>query len=259
MMARAARTPRVAVLPLHSVGEESESAASRWRVSPEFLESNWFRFASGKLARFARWVNGVFSSPFFSARRFSPSPSRRRRIPPARPLVVPPEGYSHGGGLAAPLFREGRWTEDAQQSSKKKTMKTTSQKNNSRTPGQIRTVEQQTVAAPQAQPDKKDNRLPIDTDARKKNRTLPTEKVLNLLLNGSPELYRLAEVVGKWVWVQFKEQPAAEIRQQLAQLGFHWNRERQAWQHPCGQFRLASVQDPHEKYSSYYPADIRAN
>ena len=105
--------------------------------------------------------------------------------------------------------------------------------------------------------EKPDNRLPIDTEARKKNRTLPTPKVLNLLLTSAPEIYRLAEVVGKWVWVQFKEQPTAEVRQQLAQLGFHWNRERQAWQHPCGQFRLSSVQDPHEKYSSYYPVRIR--
>jgi hypothetical protein len=104
---------------------------------------------------------------------------------------------------------------------------------------------------------KPDNRLPIDTEARKKNRTLPTPKVLNLLLTSAPELYRLAEVVGKWVWVTFKETPAAEIRQKLAQLGFHWNRERQAWQHPCGQFRLSSAYDPHEKYSSYYPARIR--
>ena len=114
----------------------------------------------------------------------------------------------------------------------------------------------ETQTAPVAQ--KPDNRLPIDTEARKKNRTLPTEKVLNLLLNGSPELYRLTEVVGKWVWVTFKEQPAAEIRQQLAQLGFHWNRERQAWQHPCGKFSLGSQADPHEKYSSYHPADQRA-
>jgi len=102
---------------------------------------------------------------------------------------------------------------------------------------------------------KPDTRLPIDTEARKKNRTLPTPKVLNLLLTSLPDVYRLAEVVGKWVWVTFKEQPAAEIRQQLAQLGFHWNRERQAWQHPCGEYRLSSVQDPHEKYASYHPAD----
>ena len=139
-------------------------------------------------------------------------------------------------------------------------MKTTSQKKSVGTPGQIRTVEQvvsTTATAPVAQPEKKDNRLTIDTEARKKNRTLPTEKVLNLLRNKQPEIYRLAEVVGKWVLVTFKEQPAAEIRQQLAQLGFHWNRERQAWQHPCGQFRLHSAYDPHEKYSSYYPARIR--
>jgi hypothetical protein len=189
-------------------------------------------------------------------------------------LVVPSEDYSHGQTrIPQPKICEGRRTEDAQQSSKKKTMKTKTQKNQMKgTREQIRTVEQPvctgTTTAPsapaQTQPEKKDTRdgrgnlPPIDTEARKKNRCLPTEKVLHLLLTASPELYRLAEVVGKWVWVQFKDQPAAEIRQQLAQLGFHWNRDRHAWQHPCGQFRLSSVQDPHEKYSSYYPADVRA-
>jgi hypothetical protein len=103
----------------------------------------------------------------------------------------------------------------------------------------------------------KDNRLPIDREERTKNRTLPTPKVLNQLLTKLPDAYRLAEVVGKWVWVQFKETPAAEIRQQLSQLGFHWNRQRQAWQHPCGQTSLSSIADPHEKYTSYFAADIR--
>ena len=113
------------------------------------------------------------------------------------------------------------------------------------------------VASGTSGTDRKDNRLPIDSEARKANRTLPTPKVLALLNQQLPAAYRLAEVVGKWIWVQFKEQPAAEIRQQLAQLGFHWNRERQAWQHPCGQFSLSSAQDPHEKYSSYHPARIK--
>ncbi|MDR3458083.1 MAG: hypothetical protein P4N60_11595 [Verrucomicrobiae bacterium] len=138
-------------------------------------------------------------------------------------------------------------------------MKTTSQKNNSglgSKSAQSSSTKQNTAAPGAVAPvERKDTRLPIDSEARKKNRTLPTEKVLHLLQTASPELFRLAEVVGKWVWVAFQDQPAAEIRQQLAQLGFHWNRERQAWQHPCGQFRLASVQDPHQKYSSYYPAD----
>jgi len=170
------------------------------------------------------------------------------------------------------------------QSRKKKTMKT-NKKNNEGTREQIRNIEQnhnhtsttrQAVEATVAkhstpsggdvtekdkaeQAARPDNRLPIDTEARKKNRTLPTPKVLNLLHTQLPAAYRLAEVVGKWVWVRFTEQPAAEMRQQLAQLGFHWNRERQAWQHPCGKFSLGSQADPHEKYSSYYPVRIRRN
>jgi hypothetical protein len=142
-------------------------------------------------------------------------------------------------------------------------MKTTSQKNTSKgTPGQIRTVEQQTSStAPQAQAVgqtgtvKPDNRLPIDTEARKRNRSLPTEQVLALLQLQDRRLWEMAEVVGKWVWVSFTEQPPQTVRQTLAQLGFHWNRTRQSWQHPCGQFRLSSSGDPREKYPSTHPAD----
>ena len=99
-------------------------------------------------------------------------------------------------------------------------------------------------------------RLPIDTEARKQNRTLPTDKVLAMLQQQDRRLWEMAEVVGKWVWVSFSEQPAPTVRQTLAQLGFHWNRTRQAWQHPCGQFRLSSAGDPHEKYQSYQPAEV---
>ena len=179
---------------------------------------------------------------------------------PARPLVAPSEEHFHGGGLAAPLFREGRETTDASQFSKKKIMKTTKKSNvkgllaDTANRVQSKAPEAQSAVAPAAV-EKKDNRLPIDTEARKKNRTLPTAKVLELLKTSNPGLFNLAEVVGKWVWVAFRETPAPELRQILAQLGFHWNRERQAWQHPCGAFRLRGFQDPHEKYSSYYPAD----
>ena len=170
------------------------------------------------------------------------------------------------------------------QSRKKKTMKTNTQKSNEGAREQIRNIEQtntstarqaveatvakhstpeagdtskQEAAEQTARAERKDNRLPIDSEARKQNRTLPTPKVLSALHQQLPAAYRLAEVVGKWVWVTFKEQPAAEVRQQLAQLGFHWNRERQAWQHPCGKFSLSSNSDPHEKYSSYFPARVR--
>ena len=134
-------------------------------------------------------------------------------------------------------------------------MKTTSQKN---TQGLLADTAHHTgtaSAAPAAA--KQDTRLPIDSEARKTNRTLPTSKVLELLQQAAPAAFELAEVVGKWVWVQFKDTPAAELRQQLSQLGFHWNRDRQAWQHPCGAFSLRGSGDPHDKYQSYYPTDHR--
>ena len=132
-------------------------------------------------------------------------------------------------------------------------MKTTSQKTGSG----LKSRSAQLSSNTPTQPEKKDNRLPIDSEARMKNRTMPTDKVLALLHTVNPDLFNLAEVVGKWVWVAFRETPAPELRQILAQLGFHWNRERQAWQHPCGAFRLRGAGDPHEKYSSYYPGDER--
>jgi hypothetical protein len=141
-------------------------------------------------------------------------------------------------------------------------MKTTSQKKNSGLKAESAQLTSSDTSKPEAQTApvaKQDNRLPIDTEARKKNRTLPTEKVLALLQQQDRRLWELAEVVGKWIWVSFSEQPAPTVRQTLAQLGFHWNRTRQAWQHPCGQFRLSSAGDPHEKDQSYQPADMAAN
>ena len=139
-------------------------------------------------------------------------------------------------------------------------MKTTSQKKASELQSRSAQLSStSTKTAPVAQPDKQDTRLPIDAEARKANRTLPTEKVLALLQQQDRRLWELAEVVGKWIWVSFSEQPAPTVRQTLAQLGFHWNRTRQAWQHPCGQFRLSSAGDPHEKYPTYSPADTRTN
>ena len=177
----------------------------------------------------------------------------------------PSEDSSHAPPRLRGLqFVKGDTPKTIISSVKKKTMKTTSQNqiisseliNRSHHQSEQPT-EAAAVANGPSGTDRKDNRLPIDSEARKANRTLPTPKVLTLLHQQLPAAYRLAEVVGRWIWVQFKEQPAAEIRQQLAQLGFHWNRERQAWQHPCGQFSLSSASDPHEKYSSYHPARVK--
>ena len=125
---------------------------------------------------------------------------------------------------------------------------------------QLSSTNNNTAEAPGAVPpvEKRDNRLPIDREQRKMNRTLPTPKVLNQLLMKLPDVYRFAEVVGIWVWIQFQETPAAEIRQQLAQLGFHWNNARQTWQHPCGMYRdERATYDPRKRYGSYFAADVK--
>ena len=89
------------------------------------------------------------------------------------------------------------------------------------------------------------------------NRSLDTFRLLNLLRTRAPEFFGIAEVVGKWVWIQFAERPAIEIRQQLVELGFHWNNTRQAWQHPCGLYRHeAATFDPRKRYGSYFAADF---
>jgi len=138
-------------------------------------------------------------------------------------------------------------------------MKTTSQKKASELQSRSAQLSRTSTETQSAVAPKQDSRLPIDTEARKQNRTLPTEKVLALLQQQDRRLWEMAEVVGKWIWVSFSEQPAPTVRQTLAQLGFHWNRTRQAWQHPCGQFRLSSSGDPREKYQSYQPADMATN
>ena len=69
------------------------------------------------------------------------------------------------------------------------------------------------------------------------NRALPTPRLLQELGNALPGLQDAAMIVGRWVWLVFDDVPAVEIRRRLSQLGFHWNRARQAWQHPCGTFR----------------------
>jgi hypothetical protein len=96
----------------------------------------------------------------------------------------------------------------------------------------------------------------INFALRYANRALNTESLLALLRKETPRFFAVAEVVGKWVWVQFSEIPAAEIRQQLAQLGFHWNNNRQAWQHPCGTIADERANyDPRKRYGSYFAAD----
>ena len=90
------------------------------------------------------------------------------------------------------------------------------------------------------------------------NRKLSTVAVLNYLRMKLPNQYELAEVVGKWVWLDVspKHQPA--LATWLWTLGFHWNQRRGVWQHPCGTFDPLGSHptDPRAKYRCYYPADV---
>lgn len=95
----------------------------------------------------------------------------------------------------------------------------------------------------------------ISLKRRFANRALNTDKLVNLLRNEAPRFFEVAEVVGKWVWIQFSERQPAEITSELSELGFHWNNRRQVWQHPCGTMPERADYDPRKRYGSYFAAD----
>ena len=110
--------------------------------------------------------------------------------------------------------------------------------------------------ADQLSSNRTDSRAKIDFTRRNANRNLNTEKLLALLRRETPKFFELAEVVGKWVWIQFDGKQPPTVTAVLSELGFHWNNKRQSWQHPCGLFRDQSVRfDPRRKYGSYFAAD----
>jgi hypothetical protein len=98
----------------------------------------------------------------------------------------------------------------------------------------------------------------IDLALRRANRTLNTEKLLALLRSETPRFFAVAEVVGKWVWIQFAEKQPSHVTMILSELGFHWNNTRQTWQHPCGTALIeAATYDPRKRYGSYFAADVK--
>ena len=103
-----------------------------------------------------------------------------------------------------------------------------------------------------------DTRPKIDYALRRTNRVLETEKLLALLRSEAPRFFEVAEVVGKWVWIQFSDKQPPTVTRVLAELGFHWNNTRQAWQHPCGTMeREWAAFDPRKRYRSYFAADSK--
>ena len=62
-----------------------------------------------------------------------------------------------------------------------------------------------------------------------------TMDLLKKLKTEAPEIFEQALVVGQWVWLEFTgARPSPQILMKLRQLGFHWNKRRRCWQHPCG-------------------------
>ena len=125
---------------------------------------------------------------------------------------------------------------------KKKTMKT----NTNKKPVKAQSRPEQLSTKP----------LPkIDLALRRANRALNTDNLLALLKKETPRFFQIAEVVGKWVWIQFTEKQPSEVTMILSELGFHWNNTRQAWQHPCGTIAFERANyDPRKRYGSHFPA-----
>ncbi len=77
-----------------------------------------------------------------------------------------------------------------------------------------------------------------------------------LLRSETPNFFELAEVVGKWVWIQFDGKQPVTVTAVLSELGFHWNNKHQSWQHPCGTIANERADyDPRKRYGSYFAAD----
>jgi len=80
-----------------------------------------------------------------------------------------------------------------------------------------------------------------------------------LLRSETPRFFELAEVVGKWVWIQFVHEQPSEVTMVLAEPGFHWNSTRKIWQHPHGTIREERADyDPHKRFGSCFAVDRRA-
>ena len=86
------------------------------------------------------------------------------------------------------------------------------------------------------------------------------QKVLAFLRAQLPQQYELAEIVGKWVWLDFPKASHRAAANTLWRLGFHWNQRRRLWQHPCGACAPYSVHtgDPRSKYGSRFATNFNA-
>jgi hypothetical protein len=92
------------------------------------------------------------------------------------------------------------------------------------------------------------------------HRELPTLKVLELLKAQLPQQYELAEIVGRWIWLDFPVNSHRAAANTLWRLGFHWNQRRCLWQHPCGATAPYNIHsgDPRSRYGSRSATSFKA-
>jgi hypothetical protein len=200
-------------------------------------------------------------------------PAVRSHRPPVRaskswrPQRAPSEAHFPQEATIALTPVEGRWERDGNH--QKKAMKTKSH-TTQKAPGlRVRSSihqSEQTIdsVAPApvqnpapAQTPERPKLPPINFARRRANRELTTERVIQLLKQEAPRFLELAQVVGKWVWIQFSDKQPRQVTSVLAELGFHWNNKRQVWQHPCGALTEGTESDPREKYPTYFPSDAK--
>ena len=84
---------------------------------------------------------------------------------------------------------------------------------------------------------------------RWENKTQEAPAIIAKMKETAPEVVPFARQVGAWLWITFPARPEAETLNKIKRLGFSWNRNREAWQNPCGVFRPASKNhDPRQFY-----------
>ena len=59
-----------------------------------------------------------------------------------------------------------------------------------------------------------------------------------------------AELVGRWVWVEFPTKPDASTLIKMKARGFRWVKTRGRWAHDCGHKSRRGKGDPRDKYGA---------
>jgi hypothetical protein len=73
------------------------------------------------------------------------------------------------------------------------------------------------------------------------------------------QLSAYAEIVGRWVWLQFPSVPSADVRAQIKSFGFRWIQKRGRWAHNCGHYSRGSIADPRHTYGAVPVDEIRTD